>query len=96
MARDTGKSHPASAPRPRPFHCQLFGGPGSGLTVSLSRLDEYIKVFRNGGPAFGVPVDEPDPSDSDLIGVYEMAAPLGPETPIYVPAATETALRRSF
>jgi hypothetical protein len=71
-------------------------GPGSGLTVSLSSLDEYIKVFRNGGPAFGVPVDEPDPSDSDLIGVYEMAAPLGPETPIYVPAATETALRRSF
>jgi hypothetical protein len=87
MGRGTRDRQSASEGPHRPFHCQLFGGPGSGLTVALSGFDPRIKVFRNGGPAFGVPEDEPEPWDADMIGVYEMAAPLGAETPIYVPAA---------
>jgi hypothetical protein len=77
------------APNAFPFHCRLFGGVGSGLTVALAGLDERIKVFKNGGPAFGVRLSEPDPANAELIGIYEMAGPLGPETPIYVPAGRE-------
>jgi hypothetical protein len=55
------------------------------MTVRLPRLEDRIKVFRNGGPAFGLGVSDPEPAHAELVGVYELVGPVGPETPVYIP-----------
>jgi hypothetical protein len=76
----------ATGPR---FRAQLFGGNGDGLVVDLPHLDATITVFRNGGPPFVLAADvEPGAEqDANLLGRYELVGPIGPETPVYIPAA---------
>jgi hypothetical protein len=65
---------------------QLFGGQGDGFSIKLDQLHQHVTVFRNGGPPFAVAgaVDASDQPDAARVGVYELARPLGPETPVYV------------
>jgi hypothetical protein len=65
---------------------QLFRGRGDGLTVRLEALAPQITVFQNGGPAFAVAgrVAAGEHPEAEMIGVYDLVEPLGPETPIYV------------
>ena len=68
------------------FRAQLFGGAGDGLRVDLQRLASTVVVYRNGGRPFGLDEDASVPDSAVTLGVYELVAPIGPETPTYVPA----------
>jgi hypothetical protein len=71
------------------FRAELFGGSASGLMIQLSRLDDRIAVYRNGGAPFAMASDDaPPPADqASFIGMYELVGRAGPETPVYVSAA---------
>jgi hypothetical protein len=73
------------APRTR-FEAELFGGAGNGLTIGLQEFEPQVTVFRNGGPPIveSGDVDASQHPDAAYLGVYELAGPIGPETPIYV------------
>jgi hypothetical protein len=68
------------------FEAQLFGGLGNGLTIKLQEFVPQVTIFRNGGPAVAVPgnVEAEAYPDGVRLGVYELAGPVGPDTPIYV------------
>lgn len=79
----------ATPPRRFHFQARLFGGDGDGTTIWLDEFAPRISVYRNGGSAFGQPGDPAgDNADgAELIGIYDLVGPVGPETPIYVPGS---------
>ena len=64
----------------------LFGGEANGFSVKLDDFYPTVTVFRNGGAPFVVPgvVASSDEPGAVRFGVYELARPAGPDTPVYV------------